>query len=1278
MGRRIFWDRAASVDQLYSATSEAGLRTGAPTEESVSGLMELFAGGDPTAAKDHYVDLVRYGNLGEGGAEWGWADQSGSDFFGQCAPWIVDNAACYGSAATINPQVRLHYAKSLDVVFMFWVENTVARYAFLNLSTGVWTEKVIGQVNAGEILDGHYFEDTGELVMIVDDYIYSTMDPTDALPSIVTKAVIPGYAASADAVKLVYSRGALLCLYETGNALKVHTSYDRGASWSTANTPSLTSLTALQDLDVAVSPVDGNFYMAVIDLSGGNEDIYIHRSSDGLVWTLVETIGLGVQIGAPGLCALKDGTFLLAWPDRSNNDVMAYILRSDGTYDQYLRTPRNTIDYLWNGWDAGVCVQMVDAGDRVVGASIYSSATTANEVLSTFELRWWSNVSEDNGYTGPCWINTNEAEPHQDWAWTGVSGSGTATKGVDNLQLDTQAGNVQKLYYYNENGADENCPNKVKFRMGVGANASVGSRTCGLRLDRENAAGKGYRLGVFLDDDEIVLYDYQGSAVRGTATVDLSSADDVVDVLLDIDFDATNGGADVTVWTRQPTNGYPYDAWALAIDGSGANALVQAAPWAAEKYQIYWGNNNFDTGLTTSYWYYVFADFRKEEIDDSYANTVSDHSDLNGRLCQPWSQQFANDQEVWFRGAGGAAGDRWSVAVEYAWAKENVHRDDPKLQWRSSADEAVTELVFYESGNRRWHPDWVALFGKNFDQFTIEGDNPSTGLRLMSSDASCLAANAGSLVGGTKFTLSFWAYLNSSMTGSTYYTVWSNYVDATHYESIYVYQDYIYMHHRDGATEGRKQCVLSVTDLGGYDNEWHHFYIVYDGTQVSTNRWLMWIDDESIPFYMNGTYPASRNATTPAEWGLGDVTNFTGGTQECAAQSYAQFRYFHNAALGNWYMRELWANGVGRQDSYTVEATLRCEWLFDEGVGTNVVDTGQDATSHHGTIANAYDRLAEEDIGLKGFSLHVDDCTVAGDNASAFVCQYVSVEAAHYDWVRLTAADAQVAELWKGRFDQDAIAGRNWYMRVNDGDANGEVYLIESVERPEQATDGSWHWALKIAPKADGTDVDLIHDGLDENDHVSIFGDAIAVQIPGSYSDAGVRRLTIKIASIKTHEGDYRLGRVIWGTSAGLDNAIELKEPQWGLSSRMDPNIEVSESPDGSERRRRVGRGRRVIDLQWTGLPGGDSWQSAIRALLEAASSDVQVVFVENDEGEHTGPTTPTGTVCRVSHDPILCTVDGVIEAEHACYDTHSPLNMSTNQRAMRTNVRGVVLREVV
>jgi hypothetical protein len=103
-----------------------------------------------------------------------------------------------------------------------------------------------------------------------------------------------------------------------------------------------------------------------------------------------------------------------------------------------------------------------------------------------------------------------------------------------------------------------------------------------------------------------------------------------------------------------------------------------------------------------------------------------------------------------------------------------------------------------------------------------------------------------------------------------------------------------------------------------------------------------------------------------------------------------------------------------------------------------------------------------------------------------------------------------------------------------------------------------------------------------------------------------------------------------------------------------------------------------VIDLQWTGLPGGDSWQSAIRSMLEAASSDTQVVFVENDEGEHTGPTSPSGTTCKTSHDPILCTVDGAIEAEHACYDLHSPLNMTADQRGMRTNVRGVVLREVV
>ena len=112
--------------------------------------------------------------------------------------------------------------------------------------------------------------------------------------------------------------------------------------------------------------------------------------------------------------------------------------------------------------------------------------------------------------------------------------------------------------------------------------------------------------------------------------------------------------------------------------------------------------------------------------------------------------------------------------------------------------------------------------------------------------------------------------------------------------------------------------------------------------------------------------------------------------------------------------------------------------------------------------------------------------------------------------------------------------------------------------------------------------------------------------------------------------------------------------------------------------KRRLGRAQRVVTLQWTGQGGIDSWQTAVRSMLEAASSDTPVVFMENDEFKHTGPSTPAGTVSRVCYDPILCLVEGVINSNMEAYFPFTPRYGPSDMRGIVSSVSGVVLREIV
>jgi len=236
---------------------------------------------------------------------------------------------------------------------------------------------------------------------------------------------------------------------------------------------------------------------------------------------------------------------------------------------------------------------------------------------------------------------------------------------------------------------------------------------------------------------------------------------------------------------------------------------------------------------------------------------------------------------------------------------------------------------------------------------------------------------------------------------------------------------------------------------------------------------------------------------------------------------------------------------------------------------------------------------------------------------------------------------------------------------------------------------GGASWQVRLGAAPDGTLPNLLSGtAVTTSDAVGIFGDAIAIELPPTtfFRQAGYKYLRIRIENQTTWDGDYRIGFAMWGMSAPLGSPLgvngplvqKISEPEWGSALSTIPNVAAVRQPDGTTNKRRKGRAPREIPLSWSGQAGRDSWQNVVRGVIEAASSDTPIVFMENDTFQHDGRISPAGTPSHVCYDPILCYLDGIIQTKHDAYHMYDGRWDANQMRGVVASVSGIVLREIV
>uniref|UniRef100_A0A6M3M5B9 Uncharacterized protein n=1 Tax=viral metagenome TaxID=1070528 RepID=A0A6M3M5B9_9ZZZZ len=724
MGRRLLFDRdmMGNTDLVYGATDETGLQVDVPVEYSVQGQLRCDAGGYPEEVQDFYAKLKQSGNLGGAQFVLNRDPLGGNVCMGVNKSWVADRPQHANTAAETTAPVRAFRDVASNRVVLVYCSGVAAATGlsyrvFDPAAKTVGLEKSIGTITAGATACGVCLEDTGETVVFCDGALYSSFDPYVVSPTWIEKGVATGYTGGAACIwpSMAYIRGQLIVFYIEAGDVKQMVSYDRGATWETPviKLAAGVDITTALYVSTALNPIDGNVYVVVVDDEGGGVGprIRLYRTGLGVVWDEVnDDVGsyaaaAAITMDDITIACREDGGIVIGLVV---GGVDSYIkVFYSGDFGVVINDSDNAFDFA-NHNVAGTTIdcesfQIVEGGDELTAFSMFDVTSHAIFVLG---FRWWASVSEAAGYDQTAWFCSTLTPP------TAFGFIGTIHSAIDDsyMTVETDAGTPTAV---TGNIYGTGFAQKAKFCMMPVDYCDAANCRVGVRMRYDDGGGNGYDFGVYVDATGLHLYDHNGavgSQVPGTYST-------FFEFLIDLTYDAA--GTRVTVYHRSTGTSYPRE-WEYVAERTVANGAGAAT-------DISFGNFSFVAGQTTkSYWKFLMASPATEGADTSYANSWATPNSLEGKRCMNVVQRTLGWIDLAFRGAGGYFGDSWQIMTRYAWAATNVLLPDPKRQWRSDGDGFDKGIIFQSETNRQFRFDWIAIIGKNFDEFVFAADDAVT------------------------------------------------------------------------------------------------------------------------------------------------------------------------------------------------------------------------------------------------------------------------------------------------------------------------------------------------------------------------------------------------------------------------------------------------------------------------------------------------------------------------------------------------------------------------
>lgn len=708
---------------VLSASSETGLVLEQPVPGSNTGRVNLDASGTPTAAVALSLRLATGGNptgyATEGGAVGSgaqllWKNQSDASstwrgytdtrFLTRHVPWTVEDYRSVGGFIELSTGAILLACVDTTTIAIVSLSTAYSPTTLTTITDSYGTPARpcricdMARLDNGRIVALYLTSTT-----VAGKYAYKTVYSDDEGATWATLGEVCALTTNLyEHVNLVSLGDTLIAVVSDNgtNGGEVWISSDGGASFTmTDNNNGWKSVRACKAVGAGV-------VIASVSQSSTLIQVHTYRCSATGILSDVVLADIGDDdSSAVGIVRRDDGCIWLfaVRTSTTDHDLYASVSLDDGA--TWVQVPSDSrvsgfeasvsSTYGWVSLDMGVWQ------GRVVAVGIDNHTAAIHWV----EFGGWDQVADNTLYQA--YIRSYfPIETPNNVGWTAtVSGAGATVTAVTYLTITSAlAGNTLYTAPSAWWSATTDYDYRLRFGVRIRTGGSTTNDTAILRFSQSdgvnyqgikfNFASTGYK-----------VYDQAGNTLA-TVTTSLTAWQEFL-VVYRYDHTANNGA--VRIWRRAmfgPTSG----AWTEDL------ALTTFAESVGTTQTFSFGGTSL---LTPADWDIAYLGIAR---GSGGLQVQSNPNTLPGRPL-PDGTPFWVQTEVALRGigTGGIAGDTWTLDTGYQYAAGAIWRNQrPSCQWRSTADNTSTNVVFDAGAGNVFRGQIAALFGINFRTATLQ------------------------------------------------------------------------------------------------------------------------------------------------------------------------------------------------------------------------------------------------------------------------------------------------------------------------------------------------------------------------------------------------------------------------------------------------------------------------------------------------------------------------------------------------------------------------------
>lgn len=785
-------DLELTAEAISSVTSESGYRVGPVIpEDTNSGRLFAFHGGDPTSNPTLTYRLASHGDLGEAGWVWQvegatyWYGWNAADFMWGTFSWNNLTSARYGVVACYSSI----YERLLVGTFVGGGStNLFLRYHSEEdddpfNSTSIGTPDLATAYTTPKADDDALMRmielDDGSLrllVLVVDpdnnyDWdVWGSQDGGDSwtlVASRIVQAANSGTALSTRPVSVAFASAGdwVRVTWADTTATLFHlVSSSRGLAWSYqgSGTSAITTGTNGGVADyyplamVGRNDGAGTFILWVRDASNNYEvDAYTVTREDEWVQDLDLDFSMsaGTEVKRLAAATTPDAFFLYALTDKSASSSIAFHARVYDLDDPQgiQRTLATESIPLVGMGKRPHALQLVNAGREMimVGSFLTWDGTAASTGVLVARLAGWSEVPVQASQNADGWVPTYHwtclgGQPNSStYTFLPLRSSGGPTIGCTDLRL--QVTTTSGYGYWEWAGGTQWRKNGMSFGalLRVPSSATLTrDRNVGLRVTTAPSGPTGVSFSVSATTTMLALYEGSGggSLLAYIATPAITQYLYEMRVGLD-------GPYAVFMAARQYEG---VKGWKTRAEGwtRVSGTLLGTAGTTMDL--LHWGNLDYSgSGTNTSEWREAWIGVgSSSEPGHVLQQAGMTWINYRGRITSTRPARVYAGIDVFWGGGGGARRDSFAGEVGLAHPRESIFVDSPRFYWQAT-DGAQQAIVFDfgagvdpGSNQRRTLHEAAAFFGSRCRTARVEynwADSWSSPLYTYEADATLLS-----------------------------------------------------------------------------------------------------------------------------------------------------------------------------------------------------------------------------------------------------------------------------------------------------------------------------------------------------------------------------------------------------------------------------------------------------------------------------------------------------------------------------------------------------------